>query len=259
MPPHRSTLISLGSLSQSQNEVFRQSYRVLMIVFVLIVITALLPLNLGSAVWGHQLSSTVLNVCLLPWLAIALGRLGVIGQQREQLQARVDATEARQSAVLAPALEGDNPALVRQPGRSGLAKDGGLRFLAKIGCYALILLAIWQAVLFGSSLRQIDASQLGQTQAIDQRFAALEVRLRELPPANLAQALQQLGLAGGPQGEKGTQAQDPFAALEANQARLKVEANQQVNQARFALTRESLRNFLLAVVYSAGFWGLARL
>lgn len=254
-----STLLSLGSLAQSQSQLFRQSYRVLMIVFVLIVITALLPLNLGSQVWGHQFSSTVLNVCLLPWLAIALGRLGVIGQQREQLQARMAATEAPQSAVVAPSLEGVDPAGAGPLARSAMAKDGGLRFFARIGCYALILLAIWQVVLFGGSLRQIDARQVGQSQVIDQRFAALEERLRELPPANLAQALQQLGLTGGTEGQGEAQDQDPFDLLSANRARLQVEANRQVNQARFALTRESLRNFLLAVVYASGFWGLARL
>lgn len=42
-----------------------------MIVFVLIVDTAILPVNPRSQVWGHQLSSTVLNVCLVPRLALS--------------------------------------------------------------------------------------------------------------------------------------------------------------------------------------------
>ena len=44
-----------------------QAYRVVMIALVLFVITDALPLNLFSWVWGHQLSSVILNVGVLPW------------------------------------------------------------------------------------------------------------------------------------------------------------------------------------------------
>lgn len=252
-------MISLGSLAQSQAKMFKQSSRVLMIVFVVIVITAILPVNVRSQVWGHQLSTTVLNVCVLPWLAIALGRLGVIGEQREQLLAWKADAEASRFPVkpeleAAAILEGEISVAGAQPGRPTLVKDGWLLSFARFGFYSLILLAIWQAVLFGGSLKQIDARQVGQSQAIDQRFNSLEGRLKVLPPANLEKAMQQLGLVGS----AAENAQDPFDLLSAKRAQLKLEANRQVSQARFMLTRESLRNFLLALVYSAGFYGLAR-
>jgi hypothetical protein len=36
------------------------------------------------------------------------------------------------------------------------------------------------------------------------------------------------------------------------------QASRNANQARFLLTRESLRNLLLAILYATGFYGLAR-
>ena len=254
MPLHPSMLVTFGSITATQTKVLRQTYRVLMIAFLLFVITAALPLNLRSQVWGHQFSSAILNVCVLPWLALALGLLGVTLQQREQLQARMAAGDSRSAATLVGVdrfnADEDNDESDRPP----LAKDGDLRFLAQLGFYAMVLLAVWQLVLFGGSLGQIDARQVGENQLIDQRFGALQQQLKQLPPERLNQALQQLGVPPAPAGQSG----DPFKRLQDSRSKVQQQASRNANQARFLLTRESLRNLLLAILYATGFYGLAR-
>jgi hypothetical protein len=245
-------LVTFGSITNTQTQVLRQTYRVLLIAFVLIVITAALPLNLSSQVWGHQFSSAILNATVLPWLALALGRLGVTLKQREQLQARHAAGDAKHPAATNQDwAEGEED---EEPSRPPLAKDGDLRFLAQIGCYAMVLLAVWQVVLFAGSLRQIDARQVSENQVIDQRFGALQQQLKGLSPENLNRAFQQLGLEPG----AADQPEDSFDRLQASRDQVRQQANRVADQARFSLTRESLRNFLLAVLYGTAFFGLAR-
>lgn len=243
-------LVTFGSITNTQTQVLRQTYRVLLIAFVLIVITAALPLSLRSQVWGHQFSSAILNVAVLPWLAIALGRFGVSLQQREQLQARMASGDARQLGSSDAADSDDDD----EPSRPPLAKDGHLRSLAQLGFYAMMLLAIWQVVLFYGSIRQIDARQVSESQVIDQRFGALQQELKQLSPEQLTQAFQQLGLQPGAVDQSG----DPFQRLQESRTRVKQQANRAASQARFSLTRESVRNLLLAMLYGTGFYGLAR-
>ncbi|QVL51700.1 MAG: hypothetical protein KFB97_09080 [Cyanobium sp. M30B3] len=254
MPLHPSMLVTFGSITTTQTKVLRLTYRVLMIAFVLFVITAALPLNLRSQVWGHQFSSAILNVCVLPWLALALGFLGVTLQQREQLQARLAAGDARPAASLVRADRGGSEEDNDKPDRPPLAKDGDLRFMAMLGFYGMVLLAVWQLVLFAGSLGQIDARQVGESQVIDQRFGVLQQQLKQLPPERLDQAFQRLGLPPAPAG----QSDDPFERLQDRRTQVKQETNRKAGQARFLLTRESLRNLLLAVLYATGFYGLAR-
>lgn len=178
MPLHPSMLVTFGSITTTQTKVLRQTYRVLMIAFVLFVITAALPLNLRSQVWGHQFSSAILNVCVLLWLALALGLLGVTLQQREQLQARMAAGDSRSAATLVGVDRFDADEDNDESDRPPLANDGDLRFLAQLGFYAMVLLAVWQLVLFGGSLGQIDDRQVGESRVIDQRFGALQQQLK---------------------------------------------------------------------------------
>jgi len=253
MPLHPSLDVSFGSITTTQAKVLRQTYRVLMIAFVLFVITAALPLNLFSPGWGHQFSSAIINVCAFPWLALALGRLGVTYQQREQLHVRMSAGEIQASAPLS-GVDPDTTEEDREAMEDALAKDGNLRFLAQLGFYAMLLLAVWQLVLFGGSLSQIEARQVDESRVIDQRFGALQQQLKQLSPERLDQALQQLGVPPAPAGQSG----DPFKRLEASRTQVQQQANRNANQARFLLTRESLRNLLLAILYATGFYGLAR-
>jgi|GEM_PF-3934594 hypothetical protein len=250
---HPSLDVSFGSITTTQAKVLRLTYRVLMIAFVLFVITAALPLNLFSQVWGHQFSSAILNVGVLPWLALALGRLGVTYQQREQLHVRMSAGDLQSSAAVS-GVDLDVTEEENEATEDALSKDGNLRFLSQLGFYAMVLLAVWQLVLFGGSLGQIDARQVGESQVIDQRFGALQQQLKQLPPERLDQALQQLGVPPAPAGQSG----DPFKRLQDSRTQVQQQASRNANQARFLLTRESLRNLLLAILYATGFYGLAR-
>jgi hypothetical protein len=250
---HPSLDVSLGSITTTQVKVLRLTYRVLMIAFVLFVITAALPLNLFSQVWGHQFSSAILNVGVLPWLALALGLLGVTLQQREQLHGRTSARDPQAVAAVSHAdlVDTDED---DEESEESMASDGDLRFMAKLGFYAMVLLAVWQLVLLGGSLGQIDARQVVERQVIDQRFGALQQQLKQLPPERLDQALQQLGVPPAPAGQSG----DPFKRLQDSRTQVQQQDSRNANQARFVLTRESLRNLLLAILYATGFYGLAR-
>jgi hypothetical protein len=116
-------------------------------------------------------------------------------QQREQLHVRMSADTLRSFAeVSAIALDITEDATEEQNEvtQDGLAKDGNLRVLAPMVSYAMVcLLAVWQLVLFGGSLSQIDARQVGETQMTDQRFGALQQL--GLPPAPAGQPQCQSG------------------------------------------------------------------
>jgi len=258
MPFPPSMDVTLGSITTTQAQVLKRAYRVLMIAFGLFVIAAALPLNLRSQVWGHQFSTAILNVTVLPWLALVLGRLGVTLQQRSLIQARLVAGDPPPPPAVLDvdrSVADENEDEDDEDGRSLLANESGLLFLSKIGFYAMVLLAVWQLVLFSGSLGVIDSRQTGESQVIDQRFGALQQQLRQLPPERLDQAFQRLGL--GP--ASADQSADPFDRLQESRTKVKQQASRNANQARFLLIRESLRNLLLAVLYATGFFGLARL
>jgi len=72
-------------------------------------------------------------------------------QQREQLHVRMSAGDLQSSA----AVSGVDPDITEEDYEAtedALAKDGDLRFLAQLGFYAMLLLAVRQLVLFGGSL-----------------------------------------------------------------------------------------------------------
>lgn len=76
---------SIGSLRLGRSQVLKLAYRVMLIVFWLFVLGSFFPVKFRSPEWGFQLSNTILNVSILPWLALVLRRLGFLVEQREQL------------------------------------------------------------------------------------------------------------------------------------------------------------------------------
>lgn len=245
---------SISSLRMSRSQVLQWACRVMMIVFWLFVLGSFFPVQVRSPEWGFQLSNTILNVGLLPWLVLVLRRLGLLVEQSEQLEEMVDGP----SYVEAPSWV-DAPSLLpveqaEEEEETSVIRGGDIRSLARAGFWLLILLAAWQVVLFGISLRELDARQAAQVNQIDQQFNQLEQRIRRLPESNQQAALQQLGL-DLPDFDPG----DPLASVKKSRSDVQLEALKKFNDFRFLLARESVRNFLLAAVYSAGYYGLARI
>jgi hypothetical protein len=245
MSPDPTASITFGSLTLSRTQVIRQAYRVMLIVFGLFVLGSFFPVKLESPEWGFQLSNTILNVSILPWLGIVLARLGVILEQREQLDGQFAPGYAAAHADNLDGQEVNDPLPLRE--------DGDLRFMAHMGFALLVLLAVWQMVLFGTSLKALDGRQAIQGAQINQRFDQIEQRIQSLPSPTQALALQQLGVEPSENDLK-----DPVKALNKRRAEVHLDSIRQLNDFRFVLTREALRNCLLATVYAAGFYGLAR-
>jgi hypothetical protein len=251
---------SISSLRMSRSQVLQRACRVMMLVFWLFVLGSFFPAQVRSPEWGFQLSNTILNVGLLPWLVLVLRRLGLLVEQSEQLEGMVDCPSYLEapSYVDAPSLD-DAPSLLpveqaEEEEEASVIRGGDIRSLSRAGFWLLILLAAWQVVLFGISLRELDARQAAQVNQIDQQFNQLEQRIRRLPESNQQAALQQLGL-DLPDFDPG----DPLASVKKSRSEVQLEALKKFNDFRFLLARESVRNFLLAAVYSAGYYGLARI
>jgi hypothetical protein len=213
--------------------------RSLIIIFLVTLIAGFFPITIKSPIWGSQLSNRILDGGVLPLLGVALLRVS------SSLQFSGDS-------------KGDREASIRLSKR----RDSVLR-LTQIGVISMVLLAIWQVILFGGNIDQIDQQRTARSQQLTQRLSAAEQSLREAPQSAVDQAWQRLSSAGFPALPEGinTQEEQREALLErirSEQQQASLAVSQQGAQARFALMRNLARNLLLCGVYITAYRGLGK-
>jgi hypothetical protein len=215
-------------------KLIRNSGRAVWAVFVVSVVSILLPLDLTSPAWGSRLSTLIVDAASLPLVGLLLMRYA----------AHLDA-------------ESDEPA---EP----FAPDPiqGLRRLAFVGFISLLFLAMWQFVLLSSSYNVIDRQKLAGLTQIDQQFGRLQ---RSLDTGTADQISQYFKQSQNPQSFS-TPNLDPAEQRKSLQNQLKqrkLEALEQLNEtdrdSRISILRDLLRVILVSVIYAWAFYGIAKL
>jgi hypothetical protein len=228
--------------------------RALLYAFIATIAAALFPLELGSPDWGRRLSTLIVDASSLPLVGLALLRYAA----SLELNAAAENSEDGPDRSDPAGPQFDPRGLVPSPAERTVHR------LAQAGFIGLLLLAIWQVLLWFGALNLIDGQDLDRFNQVQAQSKALEQRLKEAPAAALEQAWRQAQGSSAPSLDSPVptplvQRQDILARLKAEQAKAVESGSEAVNRARFGLTRDSLRIILMAVIYAWAFYGIARL
>lgn len=214
--------------------------RTLLLVFVVSMFFAVFPLNLGSPLWGSQLSSRILDSASIALVAVSLlGGAAVIEQSPED-------------AERAP----------RRGARRGSQQDFVMR-LCRLGVISLALLALWQLPLLLGNTVQINQRSLSESVRISPAVAKAEQFLRQASAAELETAWQRFIASGAPGLKRPVSGSEQkrqvlLAAFTADQRQLERRMKIQADKARLAVVRDSLRRIALCGIYGSGFFLLRR-
>jgi hypothetical protein len=192
--------------------------KILILVFLIIVIATVLPLNPRSVEWGTQLASQIVNAAFLPLIGVALLRAGSLLQPWPQ--------------------PSSDPSLAMRLARR---RHTALQF-SRRGVVSLSLLAVWHVPLF-----------LGSVTLIDQRNAAETAVLSKSLESDVL-SIQRASVAEIPEDQRMTL----ISQIETRQQQIGRDASSRGNAARFALLHNALRSLVLCLAYVAGFLALGR-
>lgn len=221
---------------------------VLLVVFVLAVALNLLPLNLGSPDWGIGVANLIVGSAGLALVGVGLLRMAAFLELQAFANHPANAPGSR---------------LVR------LKKaERFIRRLALVGTVSLLLLASWQAILFGQGFELIRAKGDSASGQSEQQIRAVKSRINSAPdqiiesewqkfqqalPSTLPSTLLQ------PDRDPASKRKELAASVDARSQQLRVALNRQVSAAGWNLGRNTLRICLMALVFAWGFYGLYKL
>lgn len=228
------------SLISRLPELARVCGRTLLLVFVVSMFFAMFPLNLGSPLWGSQLSSRIIDSASIALVGVTLLSGAAVLEQNPEDSDRAPRRGARISHQRASVMR-----------------------LCRLGVIALALLAVWQLPLLLSNTIQINQRNLSQSARISPAMAKADQFLRQASAAELERPWQRFIASGAPglkQPVSGTEQKREvlLAAIKADQRQLERTMNIQVDKARLAVVRDSLRRIALCVIYGGGFFALRR-
>lgn len=217
--------------------------KTLILVFLIIVITTLLPLNPRSVEWGTQLTSQILHTAFLPLIGVALLRVGSL------LQPWPDASADPAAAM-----------------RLARRRHSALQF-SRQGVVSLSLLAVWHVPLFLGSVTLIDQRNAAEAADLSKRLERDALSIQRASAAEIQGRWQELGLV-----EQGVLAIDTspdtnnpedqrmalISQIETRQRQIGRDASSRGHAARFALLQNALRSLVLCLAYVAGFLALGR-
>jgi hypothetical protein len=231
--------------------------RALLFAFVATIAAALFPLELGSSEWGRRLSTLIVDASSLPLVGLALLRYLAYSEK---------------TSGLGPASsdQGDHPLSGDHPKGDRKARLNPFEFQVSIGkgAYAgfvgLVLLAIWQVILWVTALDGIDSQGLQATVRIQRQTQALQERFQRAADAEIEQAWSNLEtskapLLGDPSPGPEVKRKDVIARIKIEERLALKNADEAVTKQKFVLTRDCLRIILLAIIYAWAFYGIAKL
>lgn len=212
----------------------------LLAIFVVSVVGAALPLNLGSPEWGTQLSNRIIDNGPLALIGVGL---------------------LRAAGFLLPDPEPDpelEPAKAEQLARS----RNKTVLLTEAGVISLALLALWHLPLFIGSLSLVEIQNSDQITQIEARYEQTEAALRAATPAQLNTEWQRLRNSGVPNLSAAAAPEQQRKALlkrlegQRKQATRTVVENK--NLSTFSLLRNAIRSLVICILYIGAFFALGR-
>lgn len=220
----------------------------LLVVFVVTFAFSAFPLKIGSPEWGMRVSRIVIDACSLAIVGVGLMFLSSyfaglqLASQHEAIDEN-DENYVSEDSVLA------------QARRVGM--------LAQAGFVSLMLLAIWQIFLFFGAFDQIDQQAFASSDQLNKRLESTEQFIKQAPQEAIDQAWQQsnrlttspgIASAQSPQNKR----QQLLGRVTSEQNVFNERNKQQINQAKWNVSRDLLRILLLALIYAWAFRGIAR-
>jgi len=217
----------------------RVSGRTLLSVFLVVVVTSVVPFAPRSLDWGVQFSTRVIEFTSFAFVGVAFLRFASF------LSGSPDPAEDPEGAMQ----------LARQ-------RSGALR-LCQLGVISLVLLSIWQVVLFFGTLSLLDQQNAALSAQLGQRLSQVEQSLQQAPEAVVQQQWQRLVAAKAPGLNPAlSDPQQQRKALQEALGREEKQANlnviKQGGEKRFNLVVTTIRRLALSVAFSAGFHALSR-
>lgn len=214
--------------------------RTLLAIFVVSVVGAALPLNLGSAEWGTQLSNRIIDNGPLALIGVGL---------------------LRAAGFLLPDPEPDpelEPAQAEQLARS----RNKTVLLTEVGVISLALLALWHLPLFLGSLSLVEFQNTDQINQIERRYEQTEVAIRAATPVQLNAEWQRLRSSGVPNlsDTAGPEQQRRVLLKRLDNQRQQATrtANDNKKFTTFTLLRNALRSLVVCILYIGAFFALGR-
>lgn len=255
---HKLMTQSIASISNIK--LMRRCGRVLIGVFILFVATNIFPLNLRSPDWGLSLSNIIVDSAALALVGICLLRYSVW----LDLQA-IKASDTNPQILLSSSETQNRSANSKKKEKANQNKiEFKIRRLALVGAIGLVLLAAWQIVLFLTGIDIITDQNMSVSSRSDRQVKEVEQRIQGAPDQVIDAEWKKFQATLAPTfstAELNTAAKRKQLLKDfktkSQQARLGIE--QQVSGARWNLTLNTLRVFLIAITYAWGFYGINKL
>lgn len=228
-----------GPLDPHLPMLVRVTGRTMLIVFVVVVLTSMLPLSPRSPVWGVQLSTRIIEVTSFAMVGVACLRFASF------LEPIPDYAIAPQKAM-----------------QVARRRDGALRF-CRLGVISLALLALWQVVLLFSNLAIVDRENAALSGQLRGRIGEAEKLVSEAPGSMVQQQWQQLTAAKAPGFSPAISAPEQqrqalLSKLRADQKKVDLDLIRKTGQARFDLLLSTFRRLALCAAFIIGFFALGR-
>ena len=217
----------------------RVSGRTLLLIFLLAVAAAVVPFYPRSLDWGTQFSNRIVESLSFAFVGIAFLRFASF------LVPSPDPIEEPEQAMR----------LARQ-------RDSAIR-LCRLGINALLLLSLWQGVLFLQSLSRIDQERTALSNNLSQRITQTEQSIRQAPAGLVEQEWQRLRAAQPParsQGISGPEQQREalLKALDEEQKQISQNVSRQSGQKLFGVLITTARRLGFCLVFILGFRALSK-
>lgn len=249
---------SLTSISNIK--LIRRCGRVLIGVFVIFVIANMFPLSLRSSGWGFGLSNNIVDSASLALVGLGLLRYSVW----LDLQA-IRALDSNPQISLSPSETQNKSDKSKKIEIANHVKtESKIRRLALVGAIGLVLLATWQMPLFLMGIDMITDQNVSVSSRTDGQVKEVEQRIQGAPDqvidaewkkfqATLAPTFSTADL------DTASKRKQLLKALKTKSQQEQLGIEQQVSGARWNLTRNALRVFLIAITYAWGFYGINKL
>jgi hypothetical protein len=242
----------------SNIKLIRRCGRVLLGVFLLVVTTNIFPLKLSSPDWGFGLSNNIVNSAFLALVGMCLLRYSA----RLELQLLAEARTNSQNLL----------STTEKPNRSANSKNKALasqaktrvKQLALVGAISLVLLSVWQAVLFVQGSNAITAKSVSVSNQSDNQIKEVEKKIQGAPDQVIDAEWKKFQATLAPTSftaELDTEAKRKqlLRGFKAKSQQARLSIDQQVSGATWNLASNTFRVFLMAMTYAWGFYGIHKL
>jgi hypothetical protein len=216
--------------------------RTLLFTFAVSVFFAVFPIELGSSLWGTQVSRRIIDRVFIALVGVAL---------------------LCAAAYLKPMPE-DPYASRRRVTKLVRQRRFAFR-LCHIGVFSMVLLALWQLLLMMGSIGQINQSILSQSRRISPAIETGKQLVRQASDPQLEQSWERFIAAGAPGLKKPVSDSGAEQKREALLKAIQIEQRQldrtitsRGHQARMLAVRDTMRRIALCTLYGAGFFSLRR-